>query len=140
MRLVWRRSAPGEFNHELVWLVVSLAVLLAGAIWLGLRFPTLRCPFLAVSGYPCLTCGATRCAIAFLHGNLPAAWHWNPLALIALCGLAIFDVYAAIVLVTGARRLCLMDLSRREKNVARVAIVALIALNWIYLLSHRVQF
>jgi len=140
MRLVWRRSAPGEFNHELVWLAVSLATLAGGAIWLGLGFPTLRCPFLAVTGYPCLTCGATRCAIAFLHGNLFAAWHWNPLALLALCGLAIFDVYAALVLVSGAPRLRLIDSSRAEKNVVRLAVIALIAVNWIYLLSHRAQF
>jgi hypothetical protein len=140
MRLVWRRSAPGEFNHELVWLAVSLAALVGGAIWLGLHFPTLRCPFLAVTGYPCLTCGATRCAIAFLHGDFFTAWHWNPLALVALSGLAIFDIYAAIVLVTGAPRLRLIDWSRAEKNAVRIAVVALIAVNWIYLLSHRVQF
>lgn len=140
MRLVWRRSAPGEFDHELVWLAVSLAALFGGAIWLGLGFPTLRCPFLAVTGYPCLTCGATRCAIAFLHGNLSAAWHWNPLALVALCGLAIFDIYAAIVLVTGAPRLRPVDCSRAEKNALRVAVVALIAVNWIYLLAHHTQY
>jgi Protein of unknown function (DUF2752) len=140
MRLVWRRSAPSEFNHELVWLSVSLAALVGGAIWLSLGFPTLRCPFLAVTGYPCLTCGATRCAIAFLHGDFLVAWHWNPLALVALCGIAIFDVYAAIILVTGAPRPRLTDWSPGEKNAVRVAVVALIVVNWIYLLSHHSRF
>lgn len=140
MRLVWRRSAPGEFNHELVWLVISVAALLGGAIWLSLGFPTLRCPFLAVTGYPCLTCGATRCAIALSHGNFTAAWHWNPLALVALCGVAICDIYAAIVLVSGALRLRLIDWSRGEKNAARVAVIVLIVVNWIYLLAHHTQF
>lgn len=140
MRLVWRRSAPGEFNHELIWLAVSVAALFGGAIWLGLHFPTLSCPFLAVTGYPCLTCGATRCAIALFHGNFSAAWHWNPLVLVALSGMVIFDIYAAVVLVSGAPRLRVIDWSRGEKNTVRVAVVALIAVNWIFLLAHRAQF
>jgi hypothetical protein len=140
MRLVWRRIPPGEFNHELVWLVVSAATTVGGAIWLGLHFPTPRCPFLAVTGYPCLTCGATRCAISLFHGNFFGAWLWNPLALVALCGLALFDVYAAIVLITRAPRLRIVDWTRAEKNAVRIAIIALIVLNWIYLLAHRAQF
>ena len=140
MRLVWRRIPPGEFNHELVWLAVSIAAATGGALWLRFGLPTLRCPFLAVTGYPCLTCGATRCAIAFFHGNFLGAWLWNPLALVALCGVALFDVYAAIVLISGAPRLRLIDWAGAEKNAVRIAVVALIAVNWIYLLTHRAQF
>lgn len=140
MRLVWRRIAPDKFDHELVWLVVSVMAALGGAIWLRLGLPTLRCPFLAVTGYPCLTCGATRCAIALGHGNFSAAWLWNPLAMVALCFVVVFDVYAAIVLVARAPRLRLIDWTRTEKNAVRIAIVTLIVVNWIYLLAHHTQF
>lgn len=140
MRVVWRRMPDAGFDHELVWLVVSVATAIGGAIWLGLHLPTPRCPFLAVTGYPCLTCGATRCAIALSHGNISAAWLWNPLALIALCGVVLFDVYAAAVLITRAPRLRLADWTRAEKNVVRLAVIALIAANWIYLLTHHTQF
>jgi hypothetical protein len=140
MRLVWRRIPPHEFNHELVWLVVSLAAVIGGAIWLRLGFPMLRCPFLAVTGYPCLTCGATRCAIAFLRADFLAAWLWNPLALVALCGVALFDLYALIVLVTRGPRLRLVDWTRTEKNAVRLAVIALIAVNWIYLLAHHTRY
>jgi uncharacterized protein DUF2752 len=140
MRLVWRRIPPDNFNHELVWLAVSVATAIGGAIWLDLGFPTLRCPFLAVTGYPCLTCGATRCAIAFAHGNFSGAWLWNPLALVALCFVVVFDVYAAIVLIARSPRLVLVDWTWPEKNAVRIAVVALIVLNWIYLLAHRAQF
>ena len=140
MRLVWRRLTPDDFDHELVWLSVSVAATVTGAIWLRLGFPTPRCPFLAVTGYPCLTCGATRCAIAFLHGDFPLAWSWNPLALVALCGVALFDVYAAIVLLVRWPRLRLIDWSRAEKTAVRIAVIALIVVNWIYLLVHRGQF
>jgi hypothetical protein len=140
MRLVSRRLAPGEFDHELVWLTVSVTAIGAGAgwLWLGLDWP--RCPLLAMTGYPCLTCGATRCAIAFGHGHMSQAWLWNPLALLGICGLVLFDLYAAIVLGAGLPRLRLTNWTSPEKKVARIAIIALILANWIYLLAHRTQF
>jgi uncharacterized protein DUF2752 len=107
-------------------------------LWLGLGWP--RCPLLTMTGYPCLTCGGTRCAIALSHGYFSQAWPWNPLALIAFCGVALFDFYAAIVLVARLPRLRLTNWTRTEKNAARIAVIALIALNWIYLLAHRGQF
>jgi uncharacterized protein DUF2752 len=136
MRLVWRRIPPEDFNHELVWLAVSAAALAGGMVWLGLGMPGLRCPFLAITGYPCLTCGATRCAVAFLHGNLALAWSWNPLAFLALCGVALFDLYAAIVLAARSPRLRVVDWTRTEKNAVRIAVIALIVMNWGYLLAH----
>ena len=140
MRLVRRPLSPDQTNHELLWLGVSLAAAIGGAIWLSFGLPTLRCPFLAVTGYPCLTCGATRCSIALVHGNLLAAWLWNPLALVALCAVALFDIYAAIVLIAGAPRLRLVDWTRTEKNTARIAVVAIILVNWIYLLAHHTRY
>jgi hypothetical protein len=140
MRLVSRPLAPGEFDHELVWLAVSVVAIVAGSgwLWLGLGWP--RCPLLAITGYPCLTCGATRCAIAIGHGHFFQAWLWNPLALIGSCGLVVFDLYAAIVLVARLPRFRMVDWSRTQKNAVRVGVIALILANWIYLLAHRTQF
>jgi hypothetical protein len=87
-----------------------------------------------------MTCGATRCTIAFLHGDFLGALRWNPLAFIALCGVAAFDLYAIVVLVGRGPRLRIVDWTAAGKNAARIAVVALIALNWVYLLSHRAQF
>lgn len=140
MHLVSRPIRPGEFDHELVWLAVSVTAFVAGAAWLfvGLQWP--RCPLLELTGYPCLTCGATRCAIAFGHGHFFQAWGWNPLAFVVFCGVALFDVYAAIVLVARLPRLRLVDWTTAEKRAARVAVIAMILANGIYLLAHRAQF
>jgi Protein of unknown function (DUF2752) len=140
MRLLWRRRAANEPDHELIWLAVSATSIAGGAAWLALALPWPRCLFLAVTGLPCVTCGATRCLIAFLHGDFLSALRWNPLAFVALCALIAFDLYAAIVLVGRRLRLRIVDWTVTEKNLARIAVISLLALNWIYLLAHRSRF
>ena len=140
MRLLWRRRFANGPDHELIWLAVSAVSIAGAAAWLAMALPWPRCPFLAVTGLPCVTCGATRSTIAFLHGDFLTAWQWNPLAFVAFCALIAFDLYAAIVLVGRTPRLRILDWTVTEKNVARIAVLSLLALNWIYLLAHRDRF
>lgn len=140
MRLVRRRLAAGEFDHELVWFAVSVLAATGGALWLWLGLPWPRCAFLAMTGYPCLTCGATRCAIALAHGDLLSALMWNPLATIALIGLALFDLYALMVLVLRLPRFRIVDWTAREKSAVRIVAVTVLLLNWAFLLAHRLRY
>ncbi len=140
MRIVRRRLSPGEFDPELVWLAISVAAFAVGAIWLRLGLPTMQCPFLAMTGYPCLTCGATRCSIAFAHGDFAAALGWNPLVAIGLCGLALFNVYALIMLLARWPRLRIVAWTQREKTFARIIAVTVLLLNWAYLLFHHTRY
>ena len=135
MQLVRRPLAPGETDHELVWLCVSLVGLILVATWFALRLPWPHCMFLAVTGHPCLTCGATRCAIAFFNLDFWRAWNWNPLVFTVLCGLSIFDAYAFTVLVLRAPRLRIVQFSDAQKNLLRVVAIILLLSNWLYLLS-----
>jgi hypothetical protein len=128
------------FDHELIWLTVSGALLAGGAVWLALGLGWPQCPFLAVTGFPCLTCGATRATIAFLRGDFAMALSWNPLAFLALCGVAVFDIYAAVVLLGRVPRLRIVDWTSTEKSLLRIAVVCALALNWIYLLAHHDRF
>ena len=116
--------------------MVSIGSLAAASIWLSFGLPWPTCVFHDLTGLPCLTCGATRCAIALLHGNFTTAWLWNPLAFLALVSVALFDLYALIVLVFRLPRLRMDALTQRAKNFARFTALAAIALNWIFLLSH----
>jgi hypothetical protein len=140
MRLCWRHRAADEIDHELIWLAVSTASMAVGAAWLALGLTWPRCPFLVLTGLPCVTCGATRSTLAFLHGHFLSALGWNPLAFFALVSVLVFDLYAAMVLIGGRPRLRIVDSSTAEKNVLRIAVVCLLALNWIYLLAHRSRF
>ena len=140
MRLLWRNRSVNKPDHELIWLAVSVASIAGGAAWLAMGLPWPRCPFLATTGLPCVTCGATRSAIAFLHGDFSSAWRWNPLAFVAFCALIAFDLYAVIVLLGRMPRLRIVDWTSTEKNVARIMVISLVALNWIYLLLHHDRF
>jgi hypothetical protein len=57
-----------------------LALRLLDAI--GLRLPP--CLFKQATGWPCATCGLTRMARALAEGDLPAAFHWHPVAASAM--------------------------------------------------------
>jgi hypothetical protein len=140
MRLEWRRRSAHGLDHELIWLVVSLGSFALGAGWLAIGLPWPQCPFHAVTGWPCVTCGATRSTIAFLHGDVLSALRWNPLVWAALCGLVVFDLYAAIVLIGRTPRLRIVDWSVGNKKMVRSAAIILLALNWIYLLAHHDRF
>jgi hypothetical protein len=106
------------------------------ALWVGLGLPWPICIFHDLTGWPCLTCGATRAAIQFFHGNFLSAWKWNPLVFAGLSAVAVFDVYAAFVLVTGSPRLRIAELTSAEKSLVRVLVIAALLLNWCYLFAH----
>jgi Protein of unknown function (DUF2752) len=135
MQIVRRPLAPGETNHELLWLSVSSGGLALAATWLALRLPWPICLFHMLTGHPCLTCGATRSAVAFFHAHLLASLQWNPLAFLSYCGLSVFNVYALAVVVTRAPRLRFAQLSARERKFIRGAVITLFLLNWVYLLT-----
>lgn len=135
MRIVRCPLAPGENDYELIWLCVTLVALALAAVWLAVGLPWPHCVFLALTGHPCVTCGATRCAIAFFHANFVGAWKWNPLVFVTLWAISIVDAYAFFALIMRSQRIRITNFSVGEKNFVRVAVVIGLLINWIYLLS-----
>jgi hypothetical protein len=136
MQLLRRPLFPGETDHELIWLSVSLASLVLATAWFILGLPWPVCLFHRITGLPCLTCGLTRCTIAFFHGNFATAWRWNPLVFLTLCGVVLFDSYALVTLLTRSRRLRMLFCTQKARTLMRFFVIAALALNWIYLLSN----
>jgi hypothetical protein len=136
MRLRVRRLAPGEIDHEFIWLTVSITSLGLAAAWLTIGLPWPRCPFHEITGLPCVTCGMTRCGMQFFHAHFLAALKWNPLVFTALCGVITFDLYALFVLVTRVPRLRIRFPTSTAKTFVRISVVSALALNWTYLLLH----
>src|SRR4029077_9242136 len=119
MRAYRHQIAAQEIDYELVCLLVSLGAFLGLALWFAASLPTPQCVFHTLTGLPCVTCGATRSAFQFLHGNFAASLLYNPLAFLAFCSVLIYDLYALVVLATRAPRLRLGNFSRTEKRIAR---------------------
>ena len=135
MQVGRRRLGPDDLDYELIWLGVSLGGLVLAVVWLALKFPWPHCIFLAITGHPCLTCGATRASIAFFHLDFSGAWKWNPLFFCVLCGWTLFDVYAFVVLILRAPRLRIIEITAMERKSLRALLIVLLLANWIYLLS-----
>jgi Protein of unknown function (DUF2752) len=136
MRLRVRHLSPGEIDHELIWLSVSLASLGLAAAWLAIGLPWPRCIFHEITSLPCVTCGMTRCGIQFFHAHFLAALKWNPLVFMALCSVTAFDLYAFATLAMRGPRLRICFYNQTAKTFVRGAVIAALVLNWIYLLMH----
>jgi hypothetical protein len=91
-------ARPPDAPFHAVWLAISAATLLLSCVLrvhggTKVVLPVLERPLpeLCLSRswlqLPCPGCGLTRCFIALGHGNLSAAWRYNPagLYLFALC-------------------------------------------------------
>ncbi len=104
------------------------ASLLAAALVLPLDAPPLSllfCPFRAMTGLPCLTCGCTHAFSYFMHGNLPGAVAASPL------GAALALACAAHLLWTCAR-LAGLPFAPRAR-LPRWLLVCAVATNWVFL-------
>lgn len=123
----------GHVNHEALWLGVSLATTAVAAGWISAGLPLPGCLFHALTGWPCPGCGSTRALLAAAHGDLGGALRWNPLAVAALVGALLYNVYAGAVLLLKLPRLRFAVRSPKAAAALRVFAAALILVNWLYL-------
>jgi hypothetical protein len=134
MNANWRPLRPGEIDHEVLWLSVSVAAALGACAWLKLGMPLPHCVFHTVTGQPCPACGATRCVRFLLAGDFGAAFRMNPLAFLAFGGVALYDAYAATVLALRLPRFRPRPVLPRTGNFIRIAVVTMIVVNWAWLI------
>lgn len=130
MTRAWRRAAP-----ELVFaaiIVFCFAMLLAAPHAL---LPPIPCLFHSLTGYPCVGCGGTRALLLLAQGDLFGASLMNPLVAAGALVSAIFVGYV-LALVIFERDPVRVDFRRGAPLLLlRFAAPALVAANWIYLIS-----
>lgn len=139
MRLTFIRGQPA--------FPVPRAAILAGALLLalgivaaalpGIENGPVVCPFRAVTGLSCPTCGLTRAAHSLMRGDLGRALAINPFdTLFFLVAVPLFAGLWVANLVGGfAVR---FSLSPRERRVAWALLAAVALANWAYVLAaHR---
>lgn len=120
-----------ERQLVLLWLVAAASAVALRPLWLALA-PHLRpCIFRTLTGLPCPTCGTTRAAVAFLHGDLVSAFVSNPLAtLIGILFIAGAPIAALWVVSDGSG----VEVPQKPPRWLRWILVGVIAVNWLYLI------
>jgi hypothetical protein len=133
----WRHLRPGELDHERLWLFVTLSLALIGLVWLRSGVPMPECTWKNLTGIPCPGCGATRTVRLLLDGAIRDALLMNPLFFAVAAGVALYDVYAAVVVAFGLPRLRFENLPAWSGGPIRIGAVALIVGNWFWLIFRK---
>lgn len=96
------------------------------------RLPFTVCYFKLLSGWACMTCGATRALGRLFEMDLAGALAMNPLATVVLLALVPWAL-ADLALLPAGRALS-VELAPGAARAARLAVVLAVAANWVYLL------
>ncbi|NNF07102.1 MAG: DUF2752 domain-containing protein [Candidatus Eisenbacteria bacterium] len=131
----WEKASPETRSLAWLWggvLVLSLAL---RPLWFMLAPLARACPLYSWTGIPCPTCGGTRSTLSFLKADLLGAFTWNPmvaiLGLIFVVGGIIFPLW----ILAGGK---VPKLPNPLPLKIRYLAVALVVLNWVYLVIHGV--
>jgi hypothetical protein len=126
--LRWRDALREEKQLAWLWGVAAASSLLLRPFWLALAPLAPACPFRAITGIPCPTCGTTHAAVALLHGDLTAALAANPLA--SLAGLA-FAVGGLLAPLWAVLKLPMLEIPSPLPRWARCGLVTVLLANWV---------
>jgi hypothetical protein len=114
-----------------LWGVAAVSSLLLRPVWLALAPLLPACPFRALTGVPCLSCGTTRAAAALLEGRVVDALSVNPLA--ALAGIA-FAAGGLVAALWAALDLPVPRLPRVAPRAMRAGLALLLAVGWAWVI------
>lgn len=93
---------PPDVKFHLVWLCMSAGIVILSMLmqvrnsqqvtipFTQIPLPEL-CSFRRMTGMDCAGCGMTRCFISLGHGDVPAAWNYNPSGIL-LYGILLFQI------------------------------------------------
>jgi hypothetical protein len=130
----WRLLERDERQVALLWGVLAASALLLRPFWLALAPLLPACPFRALTGIPCLSCGTTRAATALLHGEPLAALGLNPLATLAGAGFIAAGLLAPFWALAA---LPVPHLGTPAPRALRIALVAALLLNWAWVIARQ---
>ena len=130
MRVVFSKDPLSPFH--LIWGFIAIVAIIVSGFVVHYFHDLPICPFKAITGYPCLTCGGTRCLAEMSQFSLWESFKYNPFIWITAIGMIAFSLYVAGILIF--KRGISISLTPKEERAARITIISLIAINWIYLI------
>lgn len=131
MHLEIRNSRPAEPVH-MVWGPIAVLFIVTAGFLKNFAQGLPVCIFHEITGLPCPTCGGTRSLIALSQFDLVSSFMFNPLVPLFAIGLIIFS----LLFFAGAatKRSVKVGLTQRGKKIIRYTVIALIAINWVFLI------
>ena len=90
----------------------------------------LPCGFLALTGYPCATCGMTTAVTHAVHGNLLTAFYVQPAGALLAIATAVAAILALYSLIGGVSLMPVWRVIWRPRVILASAAVVLVA--WVY--------
>ncbi len=124
------RSRGPRLGHPEVFALIGASSFLAARFLPLLDLPY-RCPFKALTGLPCASCGMTHAFVLLAHGAVREAFAASPLG--ALLALGAW-VYAALDLARVAAAAPFPQVGRRGARVLALSGLAAVLANWAWLL------
>ena len=134
MRVRLVKLESGRLDHELIWGSVGLVVGLGAWFYPAYLVPA-GCPFKALAGFPCPTCGTTRAFARLREFDVLGALAMNPLIAGLALFAAVFCAYAWTAVLGRTRRIRIGVTHRREPMAIRIAVIILFFANWFYLIA-----
>jgi hypothetical protein len=135
MHISLKKHARGELDFGIIYGGIVLLALIAGRFLpVALMLPS--CVFKGLAGIPCPTCGSTHSVVYLSQGNLADSLAANPLISLGILTALLYFFYSLTTRVFIVPRLS-VALSNREKDGMRIGAIALVAANWLYLISIR---
>ena len=130
--ITWRGEPAAVPLGAILGGIAVLATAAIGLVHLD-RLPLTLCTFKALTGWACMTCGATRALARLSALDVAGALALNPLVTAGILALVPWAL-ADLVLLSRGRALR-VELAPGPARAARVALVAAVAANWAYLLA-----
>jgi hypothetical protein len=93
------------------------------------------CILKKTTGIPCPSCGSTRSMLSLIHGDIAAAWFWNPFGFLILAGLLVVPLWLTHDVIRKQRTL--MSAYRSIETLVQRKFVAwplviVVLLNWFW--------
>jgi hypothetical protein len=132
MKIRFSNSTPSPAH--LIWGFIAIGAIFVAGFVHGYFHNLPECPFKVITGYPCLTCGGTRCLAEMSYLSLWESFEFNPFIWVTVIGMIGFSIYVAIALIF--KKSISISMSPREEKAVRIAIISLMAINWIYLIIY----
>ena len=131
--MTWRRADRLDRQVADLWAVAAASAVALLPFWRAVLPALPVCPMRSLLGLPCPTCGATRAGHALADGQVLEAILYNPLVTVA----ALFFVTAGLTAPLWVRLGGAVPEIRASLST-RIALVAVLALNWTYVVARGV--